>query len=223
MHARRRFRCPGGRHRDVTLRLPHRHCEVPEDVRHALGPALIARGRIADAGARKLAVLLHDLRGVGLEDGIRVIADELLKVRDAIGRARSVEHRPRTRSGWLEAGEERMRPVAGEIGNVLRSTVGRQRGGRRPPCGQRRTVPRDIHDRPAMAGGGLGGSKRLVAAAYGIAAKMYVGPTQTRRGVKARRVLAGCQRAYWDRTSTSSQVERISGLGTRARVEDEPR
>ena len=134
-------------HRDVILRRQHLHREVPEDVRHALGPALIARRRIADARARQLAVLLHNLRGVGLQDGIGVIADQLLKVRDAIGTARRVEHRSRTRSGRLEAGEEGMRPVAGEIGDrraVLRGAVGRHRQSRRLKHRKKKTPPRHV-------------------------------------------------------------------------------
>ena len=36
--------------RDLVRLLQHLHAEIPKNVRHGFGPALVARGRIAHAG-----------------------------------------------------------------------------------------------------------------------------------------------------------------------------
>src|SRR5262252_5886500 len=71
---------------------------VGEHEGRALGPALVARVRIADAVESELGVLLHDLRGLRLENGIVVIAVELEDVAGAVLAPRPVDERGRT--GW---------------------------------------------------------------------------------------------------------------------------
>src|SRR5258708_21667950 len=67
-------------HDDLVGLLDHLHPEIPKDIRHCLGPALIAWRRIALARQRNLAVLLHDFGGLRLQDWVRVIADQKLEI-----------------------------------------------------------------------------------------------------------------------------------------------
>jgi hypothetical protein len=128
-------------HQNAVRPLEDLHQEIPEDVRHAARPTLIARRRIAVAGQRHLTVLLHDVGRPALQDRIGEVADELLEVSDAVGPSRSVEHRARTRCRRLEAGEIGMRPDAREIRRgATRRAAGRRHGIRRRslPPGRRR-------------------------------------------------------------------------------------
>ena len=127
-------------HRDLVRLLQHLHQEIPEDVRHALRPALVAGGWIALPRQRDFAVLLHDFRRRGLEDRVGVIADQLAEVRHPVARARPVEHRAGTRQRRLKAGEKGMRPDAGEIRDRFAGSAHRELRERRT-CSQCGATP----------------------------------------------------------------------------------
>ena len=131
--------------RDPVRLLDDLDDEVPEHVRHAARPALVARRRVTVAGERNLAVLLHHFRGLGLEDRIGVVADQLLEIGDAVGKPRFVAHRAGTRDRRLEAGEIGVRPQPGQIrdralraGGTLRACSARRATGLSLREGRRR-------------------------------------------------------------------------------------
>src|SRR5258705_12151085 len=99
-------------HRDVIWRLEQLHQEIPKNIWHAAGPTLVAWRLIADARYRKVAVLFHDLRGLGLQNGIGVVTDQLLEVSHAVGAARLVLHWAGPRFRRLEAGQVGVGPDA---------------------------------------------------------------------------------------------------------------
>jgi hypothetical protein len=109
------FRALAIDHQNAVRSLEDLHQEIPENVRHAARPTLVARRRIAFAGHRDFTVLLHDLGRPGLQDRIGVITDELLEVRNAVGPPRSVAHGAGPCRRRLETGEIRMSPYAREI------------------------------------------------------------------------------------------------------------
>src|SRR3954463_15267066 len=81
-------------HRDLVRLLQHLHAEIPEDKRHTSGPTLVAWSLIDGSRQGNFAVLLHDVSRVGLQDGIGVIADELVPIAwTVVGTARPVSHR----------------------------------------------------------------------------------------------------------------------------------
>src|SRR6202011_1411336 len=88
--------------------------KVPKNIRHWLLLTLVVRVRKGPPGQRDFAALLDDLRGLGFQDRIGLIADQLVEVARAGGCARLVQHRARPRyrrlksKGWV-------RPNAGKI------------------------------------------------------------------------------------------------------------
>ena len=103
-------------HDDPVRQLQHRHGHVLEQERHGLGPALIAGVRIGHASQRQVALIPHDIRRPGLQDRIRVVADQLgIVARAVIGPPRLVRHRPRPRRRRNEPGQRAVPPDAGEI------------------------------------------------------------------------------------------------------------
>ena len=100
--------------RDLVLLLQHLQPEIPEDVRDAARPALIAWRFVADAGERQVAVLLHDFGGFGFQNGIGVVADEPVVVAHAVD-ASPVRDRTRSRCGRAQTRTQPAMPYAGEI------------------------------------------------------------------------------------------------------------
>src|SRR5258706_15122070 len=86
------------KNRDLLPLLQHLHSKRPKNIGDTSGPALVAGGWIAHAAEREFAALLHDLRGLAIQNRIGVIADKLVVVAHSVD-ARPVCHRagPRCR------------------------------------------------------------------------------------------------------------------------------
>src|SRR6516165_8333982 len=86
---------------DILRLLDDLHSTIYRNEGHSFGPTLVAWGRIALAGHRNLAQLLHDLRRPRLQDRIAIIADQLAAIAHSGSRsclhARPVPHRAGTR------------------------------------------------------------------------------------------------------------------------------
>src|SRR5262245_42244794 len=84
---------------DLVPLLQQLDIEVPENVGHRLLEALVVRIGKRSSGERNFAHLLNDLRGVGSEDGIGVIANIVYEP--------PVDWQkpdwPRTRKRWVKA------------------------------------------------------------------------------------------------------------------------
>ena len=99
---------------DLVRLLHQLRWAIRKNERHAFGPTLVARVRIAYAVQPEFSVLFHDLRRLRLQDRIGVIAVKLEDVAGAVRAARPVDQRRGT--GWqrFEPGK-RMQPDAREI------------------------------------------------------------------------------------------------------------
>src|SRR6185369_6981625 len=88
---------------DLVARLHDLRRAIRKYERRALEPTLVVRVRIAHA-YRAYTVLFHDLRGLRLQNRIRVIADELEAVAGPVRAARTVDERRRPRAKRFKPG-----------------------------------------------------------------------------------------------------------------------
>src|SRR5215471_11570240 len=82
---------------DLVRQLHQLRWAIRKNERHPYGPTLVARVRIAYALQPKLSVAFHDLRRLGLEDWVGVIAGKLEDIAGAVGAAGPVDQRRGTR------------------------------------------------------------------------------------------------------------------------------
>ncbi len=121
-------------HEDPVRLLYHLHLELLENERHRMGPTLIRRIGIGNAGQRHFAQSLYHRCRPGLQDRAFVIPNQLVVIADTdlarrqprrtggargplLRPARQVGYRARTRCRRLEPGKDRMTPDAGKIRN----------------------------------------------------------------------------------------------------------
>src|ERR1051326_6676427 len=103
--------------RDLVLFLKHLHADVDgKHIRNAARPTLIAGRRVGPSGARHLAMLLHDLGGLRLQDWTAVVADEFVWIARSIPQGQ-ISYRTGTGLGRLDVRKCEMRPYARKVRN----------------------------------------------------------------------------------------------------------
>ena len=114
------------------LLLKYLNAGIPKYKRHSTGPTLVVRRRIWSSSHRDFTVSFHNFCGLGLQNRIRVIANELINIAYAVrartchcharrlstelaAHARTVPHRARARHRWLNIRITEMGPNSREI------------------------------------------------------------------------------------------------------------